>query len=154
MLNLKRVTHLSVLLSRLESNSQLISGVGFPDAMHFKCRDTPGCMVLSLKYSLIWGGSTVGTQRRAWNNHNAFGPKVDSNKRWTLSNPTRNKYGEFLREKFFFFSWNEPFSRDNVTTADFPLKYTNKKTPTIVRRRFVGVFVTRIYWRCNLQVTH
>lgn len=47
------IANLSVLLSRLESNSQLISGVGFPDAMHFKCNDTPGCIVLSLKYSLI-----------------------------------------------------------------------------------------------------
>lgn len=48
-----------MLLRRLESNSQFISGVGFPDAIHFKCKDTPGCIVLSLKYSLIWGGSTV-----------------------------------------------------------------------------------------------
>lgn len=47
-----------MLVRRLESNSQLISGVGFPDAIHFKCKDTPGCIVLSLKYSLICGGST------------------------------------------------------------------------------------------------
>lgn len=50
---------LSVLLRRLESNSQFISGVGFPDAIHFKCKETPGCIVLSLKYSLICGGSTI-----------------------------------------------------------------------------------------------
>lgn len=52
-------TYLSVLLRRFESNSQLISGVGLPEAIHFKCKDTPGCIVLSLKYSLICGGSTV-----------------------------------------------------------------------------------------------
>jgi len=55
--------NLSVFDSRFPSSSQVISGVGFPLATHFKNMLGPGWRVSSAKAWRIWGGSTVDNQR-------------------------------------------------------------------------------------------
>ncbi len=41
------------------SNSQVISGNGFPDAEHLRLTLGPGCRVRSVNVDKNWGGSTV-----------------------------------------------------------------------------------------------
>jgi hypothetical protein len=51
--------HRSLLDNFLPSSSHVISGVGLPDATHFRNTDGPGCRVSSLNACRICGGSTT-----------------------------------------------------------------------------------------------
>jgi len=52
-------SHLSPFTTFLESNSQTISGDGFPVALHFKETAGPGWRISSRNLNVSFGGSTV-----------------------------------------------------------------------------------------------